>query len=141
MKNPVVCGTLIKQINDELERQVNNGLRSQELTMAQMRVLIELSATDGKQMTLKELERLLHVAQPTAAGIVVRLEQKGFVEGLGAPGDRRIKMVRITAQGEQLRFLADQSMAQIEERLLSALTETERTAFVGLLQKVCQSLE
>ena len=81
MRERVTCGTLIKQIHDGLEKQANNSLRTQGLTMSQMGVLIELHFSPEKQMPLKELERRLHVAQSTAAGIVARLEQKGFVEG------------------------------------------------------------
>ena len=34
MSNQNACGSLIKQIHDELEQQVNNALRSQGLIMA-----------------------------------------------------------------------------------------------------------
>lgn len=136
-----VCGTLIKQIHDGLERNANNTLRAQDLTMAQVGVLIELYHAPEKQMPLKELERILHVAQSTAAGIVVRLEQKKFVESFGDPNDRRIKMVRITPTGENCCLLAEQNMEETEELLMSALTEAERTVFFELLQKVCMSLK
>lgn len=135
------CGTLIKQIHDGLERNANNTLRAQDLTMAQVGVLIELYHAPEKQMPLKELERILHVAQSTAAGIVVRLEQKKFVESFGDPNDRRIKMVRITPTGENCCLLAEQNMEETEELLMSALTEAERTVFFELLQKVCMSLK
>ena len=48
------CGALIKQINDELEKQANNSLRADDLTMAQMGVLLALDWTGGKQMTCWE---------------------------------------------------------------------------------------
>ena len=95
------CGSLLKQINDALERQANNSLRVDDLTMAQMGVLLALDRTDSKQMTLKELERIIRVAQSTAAGIVSRLEQKGFVECFGSAEDRRIKVVRLSESGAQ----------------------------------------
>ena len=135
-----VCSTLIKQIHDEMEKRANNSLRSQDLTMAQVGVLMELYRASGKQLPLKELEHRLHVAQSTAAGIVVRLEQKRFVESFGSPGDRRIKMVKITADGEACCRGAEQQMKNAEEELLAGLTETERSIFLSLLQKVCDTL-
>ena len=90
------CEVLIRQIHTELEENANNSLRQDDLTMSQINVLIELAQAEGNQMELKRLEQLLHVAQSTAAGIVRRLEQKGFVEGYGSPEDKRIKMTRIT---------------------------------------------
>lgn len=77
-------------------------------------------------MSLKELEQIQHVAQSTAAGIVSRLEQKGLLEALGDPEDKRIKKVRITAEGIERCKEAEQHMEQTEEYILSRLTETEQ---------------
>ena len=92
------------------------------------------------QDTLKELEQLLHVAQSTAAGIISRLEQKGYVEGFGDAGDRRVKLVRITPAGRACVGAALHHRAEAEERLLSGLTEAERDIFYLLLKKVRDSL-
>lgn len=141
MNRRLDCGTLFKQIHDSLEKQANNSLRSQGLTMAQMSVLVELSLTPEKQMPLKEMERRLHVAQSTAAGIVARLEQKGFVEGYGDAQDRRIKMLRITPAGERCCELADQKMAETETLLLRGMTEAEQSTLLDLLKRVAKNLE
>ncbi len=141
MEKRVTCGALLKQIHDGLEKRANNSLRSQGLTMSQVSVLIELYFSPGKQMALKELERRLHVAQSTAAGIVARLEQKGFVEGFGDPDDRRIKMLRITPAGEERCWLTDQYREASEEILLSGLTEAECTTFFALLERVADNLK
>lgn len=134
------CGALIKQIHDELEKNANNAMRAHDITMAQCGALLILNGAPGKQMTLKELERMLHVAQSTAAGIVNRLEQKGLVEGFGSPDDKRIKMVRITSQGIECSKRAEQDMAQAEKQLLSGLTITEQGIFLTLLKKVRDTL-
>lgn len=134
------CGALIKQIHDELEKNANNAMRAQDITMAQCGALVILHGVPGQQMTLKELERLLHVAQSTAAGIVTRLEQKGLVESFGSPEDRRIKVVRLTPAGTERCHTAEQDMLETEERLLSGLTETERSIFLSLLKKVRNTL-
>ena len=133
-------GKLIKQIDDEMKKNANNALRSQNMTVTQMETLIELESISEKQCTLKELEQRLHVAQSTAAGIITRLEQKGFVEGYGDPADRRIKIVRITSAGIQCVQDARQHMLEAEARLLSGLTETEKDIFLALLKKVRNAL-
>lgn len=135
------CGMMIKQIHDCLEKDTNNTLRAQDLTMAQVGALIELRSAEEKQMPLKELERRLHVAQSTAAGIVVRLEQKGFLESFGSSDDRRIKMVRITPKGEDYCMDSDRGMEQAEQKLLHSLTQEEKTVFLDLLEKVCNGMK
>lgn len=136
-----MCGKLIKQINDEMQKNANNALRSTNMTMVQMETLIELDSCPDKQCTLKELEHKLHVAQSTAAGIATRLERKGLVEGFGDPEDRRVKWVRITQSGMQCVLDARQHILSSEAQLLAGLTETEREIFFTLLKKVCDTLK
>lgn len=134
-----VCGTMIKQLHDAMERDANNVLRTKGLTVAQVGVLLELYSTPKKQMPLKELEHILHVAQSTAAGIVVRLEQKGLVESFGDSADRRIKIVRLTQTGETCCIETNKDMIQSEKKFLEPLTEKEQTALISLLEKICDS--
>lgn len=134
------CGLLIKQINDELRKNGNNALRAQGMTLTQLEALVQLSQAPEGQRSLKELEQILHVAQSTTAGIISRLERKGFVEGFGDAGDRRIKLARITPAGLACVHTALHHRAEAEERLLSGLTEAEREIFCMLLTKVRDSL-
>ena len=135
------CGLLLKQIHDELEKNANNALRSQDLTITQLSALEKLFQAPDGQMSLKDLEKKLHVAQSTTAGIISRLERKDLVHALADPEDRRVKLLQITDEGvERVR----RSMAhrlEVEERLLSGLTETEQSIFCTLLKKVRDSLQ
>lgn len=134
-------GIMIKQIHDYMEKNANNNLRSQGLTMAQVGALMELHSTEERQMSLKELERRLHIAQSTAAGIVVRLEQKGFLESFGDAADRRVKMVRMTPKGEKCFQSAEENMKCADENLLGSLTMEERATLLHLLKKVCDGIQ
>ncbi len=140
MQKNDLCGALIKKVHDEIEKKANALLRQQDLTLSQMNVLMELDAAADHQLTLKELEGLLHVAQSTAAGIVVRLEQKGFVESFADENDRRVKKVAITSAGLQCCKNAASDVKEIEAKLLSGLTEQEKALFLGLLEKVFNAL-
>lgn len=135
------CGMLLKQINDTLQKNANNSLKTRDLTMTQIGVLLYLDQSDPLPRSLKDVEQYLHVAQSTAAGVVSRLEQKGFVEGLGSIEDKRIKMLQITEKGRACCRAAEQEMEHTEKQLLSGLTETERAIFQSLLQKVCDTMK
>ena len=134
------CGLLLKQIHDELQKNANNVLRPQNMTIAQLDALVELDRAPEGQRSLKELEQLLHVAQSTMAGIISRLEQKGFAEGFEDDADRRVKLVRITPAGTKCVHAALHHRAEADEKILSGLTETEREIFCTLLKKVRDSL-
>lgn len=135
------CALMIKQINDALEKQANNALRSLDLTMVQVAVLLRLNEMSDKQASLKDLERFLRVAQSTTVGIVRRLEQKGLVVGFGDANDKRIKMVRITAQGERCCAASKANMDATEEMLLSSLSKEEQKLLKALLYKVNSSIQ
>ena len=135
------CGALIKKINDELEKNANNVLRTEDLTFSQIGALLELNSALEGQLTLKELEKRLHVAQSTAVGIISRLERKALVQAVGDAGDRRIKIVKITSEGIERVQKANSHRMEAEELLLSGLTETEKSIFYSLLKKVCDTLQ
>ena len=136
MQKHDLCGALIKKIHDEIEKQANALLRQQDLTLTQMNVLMKLERNPDHQLTLKELEGLLHVAQSTAAGIVMRLEQKGFVESFTDENDRRVKKVAITPSGMECCKNAASDVERMEMQLLSGLTDAEKILFRELLEKV-----
>ena len=50
-----VCAMLIKQIHSELEKNGNNALRSDDLTVSQISALMELDKAEGKQAELRHL--------------------------------------------------------------------------------------
>ena len=141
MEQRYSCGALVKQIHDALEKDANNMMRSKGLTMAQFCVLMILREAEGLQAPLKELERALHVAQSTAAGIVSRLEQKRYVTCYTSQEDRRIKMVRLTPEGLECCRQADQGMAEAESKIFSGMTQAEQDIFYVLLKKVRDSLQ
>lgn len=140
MERRGLCGKLLKQISDEMRKNANNAMRAQNMTLTQMDALLDLYEAPDLQLSLKELEQRLHVAQSTAAGIVSRLEQKGLVLGLNDPTDKRVKLVQITPEGLQCVRTSRKFVEEGEDRLLSGLTETECDIFYTLLLKVRSTL-
>ena len=140
MENDSSCSVLLKQIHDVQEKNINNTLRNLDLTFSQINVLLALVHTADKQMSLKELEKILHVAQSTTARIVAKMESKGLIDSFGDASDKRIKYIRLTQYGEQYSSNAKQKLEEEETHLLSSLTETEKMVFISLLQKITSNL-
>ena len=140
MEDNLSCSILLKQLHDVQETNINNTLRNLDLTFSQINVLRALVHSADKQMSLKELEKILHVAQSTTARIVAKMESKGLIDRFGDASDKRIKYIRLTQYGEQYSSKAKQKLEEEEERLLSSLTETEKMVFVSLLQKITGNL-
>lgn len=134
-------GLLIKQIHDRLEKQSNNSLREKGLTMMQVSVLITLHDAQEQRLSMKEIERHFGVAQSTVAGIISRLEQKGFVEALEDVADKRVKLVHITPTGQACCKEAAYHMDEAEQTLLHGFSAEERDILNSLLTRVADNLK
>ena len=85
-ENP--CTMLIRRLYLSLARLSNRILHQHDLTMSQLMTLLLLSGSSEKELSLKELERLLQTSQPDVAGIASRLEKKGLVTRFPDAADR-----------------------------------------------------
>ena len=135
------CGTLLKQIHDIMEKNANNVLREQDLTISQSGVLVLLDEKEGKTASFKELEKDFGVSQPTMVGILNRLVQKDLVEVLTDSEDKRIRKAHLTQKGADKCKEGYKHMNSAEEQLLKSLTEDEKKEFNRLLLKVRKSFD
>lgn len=135
------CMYMIKQLHDSIEKQVNSVLKKYDLTMVQLGALIILKKEGKGECTLKEFEQHLHLAQSTTAGIVKRLEQKGDVVCFGDVQDRRIKKVKITANGLELLRTAASDADLTTEKLFDGITKEEFVTFMNVIHKICKNVE
>lgn len=139
MNEANTCGMLIRQINNALEKRVNNQLKEKDITLSQMSALIEILNTPAKKLTFKELEKCLSLAQSTTAGLIFRLERKKLVFVSGDADDKRIKYVEITSLGEKFCYEARQEMERTEKKLLESLSAMEKENLLSMLEEVCRT--
>ena len=142
MDKPIAgYGFFIKRIDNALEKEANQNLQNLNLTMQQNRVLIHLAHAEEGTLSLKTLEEHFGAAQSTVAGLVSRLEKKGLVEAGSDPGDRRVKLVRLTAEGAALHARGRQMVLASEERLTMHLSPEEQEIFLSCLKKVYEAVK
>ena len=142
MDKPIAgYGWFIKRIDNALEKEANSNLQMLNLTMQQNRVLIQLAHAPENTLSLKALEERFGAAQSTVAGLVSRLEKKGLVEARSDPADKRIKLVRLTAEGLALPAQSHQKIVESEERLTRLLSEEEKATLLASLRKVWDAVK
>lgn len=130
------CAPLLRQIHGMMEKEANNTLRENDLTIAQFFLLMTLTEKPEGACPLKELEKQLQIGQSTTVGLVKRLKAKGFVECLSNEEDKRIKIVRITPEGTAICERNSAKMNETEQSLLRGLDANEQEIFYHLLQKI-----
>ena len=130
------CGELIKHIHCAMQKNANNELRAEDLTFAQMHLLFTLQRQPDGTCPLKELEKKMGVAQSTVAGLVKRSAEKGFVELLDDPTDKRVKLAQITERGLKVCSDTEEKIRRSEERMVKLLSPEESEILIELLNKV-----
>lgn len=136
MTNNESCLILIKQLEVNMGRRMNNEMKELDMTLTQVRVLSILLEFPEKQATLKDLEKKLQVSQSVTVGIIKRLEQRKYIESFGDSEDKRIKIVKITSLGEQQYRCSNEILFRLEGDILSCLTENEITILQDLLNRI-----
>ena len=95
-----------------------------------------------KQMTMGDLSKALSVPFSKATRIVNGLVERGYVERLSDPGDRRVVLVTLTDAGKRLHKMIDiYTRKRVEELLGSRLTVEERMILLTLIHKVVSTLK
>ncbi|MEA4912104.1 MAG: MarR family transcriptional regulator [Oscillospiraceae bacterium] len=135
------CGMLVKLISDSIARISNNELRENDLTLSQLRYLEYLYAHPYAPTPFKELETHFQVSQPTAAGIIRRLESKGLILTQASECGGKARTAALTQRGKQLYEVAEARRSETETLLLAPLEETDKERFYAMLQKIYRNLK
>ena len=138
---PMDIGFLVKLVHDAIDRRINQELEDQRLTNSQLSVLSFLCMQGDADTTIRDIQDFLKVSHPTAAGLVRRLEQKGFVHLLTDPRDKRARIVRLDASVISSYQLEPKPTLHLEERLLAGLSDEERRQLCALLMRVYENIK
>ncbi len=102
---------------DELVRRLAAHGYS-EIRPAHSRVFENLDPEGTRLTVLAERAQLTH---PSMSELVATLQQLGYLERVPDQGDRRARLVRLTAEGRALQRIALAEIAEIEEAWLRRL--------------------
>ena len=107
------------------------------VTPVQYGLLTILSTSpDADQVTLANA---LGIDRTNVADVLRRLEHGGLIRRRRSVEDRRMVLARLTPAGEDLVERMHPFMASAQERLLSALSDDERDAFLATLMRLLEA--
>ena len=87
------------------------------------------------------LAEAISLSRSTLVAISDRLEQDGLVRRGGSPGDRRVKVVELTPDGQRVVQELIARSKRHEEQLAKGMSQEERSTLVRLLRTMCSNLE
>lgn len=134
-------GLLLKKNYDLMAKHGNHALQKMGLTFSQFHVLAYLyKKCPDKRAPLKKLETHFEVAQATMAGIVARLDGKGYVISRVCEMDKRVKIIQLTPEGEEKCQEALASVHQFHDKIESLYSEQELAQYKEYMERLYQFL-
>ncbi len=128
--------------NNLLSRAITKHLSEFGLTISQHSVMAFLSANGDKGLALSELGEILSLSSPNITNVVDRLEEKGWVRRTSHGSDRRVKIIQLTEQGEEVeRRVFALHGTRLEEMMGAHLNKEDLEQLIRLLRLLRQSLE
>ncbi len=130
-------GFLVRRLNQIHYSIFLEECRAFNITPVQYGLLTALSARGPLDQT--SLAEELGIDRTNVADVVRRLESRGLVSREPHPEDRRAKLVSLTAKGRQLTQKMFPAMQRAQDRLVEALSETERARFMATLERLIEA--
>ncbi|MGH6904356.1 MAG: MarR family winged helix-turn-helix transcriptional regulator [Geminicoccaceae bacterium] len=127
-------GFLVHDVARLMRVAYDRRTRELGLTRSQWWVLNNLYFNEG--IIQSELADLLDIEKPTLGRLLDRLEDKGWLERRGDPGDRRAKRVYLTGNVQGLMQTLRRLAADLRASALDGLDEAERERLLDALRIV-----
>ena len=133
-------GHLVRILHWCCDQTMTEALNKMDLTASQGR-LMAFVAHRGQQPTYaRDVEQALRLTHPTVSGLLSRLEQKGFVELITDPNDRRSKRIVISEKGLACHERMHATIIENESRIVQGFTEEEKVLLAQLLQRAIENV-
>ena len=133
-------GHLVRILHWCCDQTMTEALNNMGLTASQGR-LMAFVARRGQQPTYaRDVESELHLTHPTVSGLLSRLEQKGFVELITDPNDRRSKQIVISEKGLACHERMHAVILENESRIVQGFSPEEKAQFTQFLQRAIDNV-
>ncbi len=109
-------------------------LSERQITPTQFFAMARLS--EMGQLSQNRLGRLAAMDPATIQGVIQRLAERGHIQRLPDPTDRRRMVLSLTPSGQALVAELLGRIRQVNADILSPLSESEQLEFVALLRKL-----
>jgi DNA-binding MarR family transcriptional regulator len=122
---------LVGRIDRVVRQAIGRVVKEQGLSVNQYTTLSVLDHRSG--LSNAQLARRALVSPQSMNEVLLTLEQRRLVQRRAHPQHGRVLQARLTAKGRSVLASCDAEVRQVEARMVSSLSETERTGFRAAL--------
>ena len=108
-----------------------------DLTAVQYAALVTIRAHPGIDAT--RLSEIIYFDRSTIGDVLDRMEGRGWIVRESTPNDRRIKLLTLSAAGQDVLQQVEPGIRRVQERLLAPLTDAEAKTLIRLLAKMADA--
>lgn len=129
----------MKRILIQFRLQMDEQLRPQGVTTAQMQVLFAVRTTPGSSGA--QLARSCYITPQTTQMLMKHLEKGGFIVRGKDPVNDRVVTASITPAGERLVKSVEKTVQSLQEQLWQGVSDRELAQLNGLLERCLCNLD
>jgi DNA-binding MarR family transcriptional regulator len=104
------------------------------ITPVQYAALNQVARSPGVDQ--RTLARSIGLDTSTIASVIDRLEARGLMQRQASGEDRRVRLLSLTAAGQELLMAVTPDVIKAQDRMLQPLTAAERAEFMRMLRSV-----
>ena len=130
---------MLMKITKAIQERVKREMSTHELNISEFSVL-EVLYLHGKQ-TIQQIGNHILISSGSMTYVIDKLEQKGLLNRIACPDDRRVIHVLLTEDGTRLMQEIMPTHRDLVNHMFGDLTDNESVTMVKLLKKVSKRVE
>lgn len=127
---------LLAQASSLISTEFHAIVQANGFSVSEWRILATLTGSPG--MSIGHLAEVSLTKQPTATRLLDRMADKGMVERVAHGSDRRVTLVRITAQGQAIISDLIRQAKEHEHRVLEPFGHARAEALKDTLREIIE---
>jgi DNA-binding MarR family transcriptional regulator len=131
-------GYLVHEVARLLKRRFEDEARGHGITLPQWRALAMIAKREC--ISQVALASMIDADPMTTSGILDRLEKRGLIRREPDPADSRVKLARLTEDGQELFTIARSVGQAMYESALDGVSPDERQTVEAVLEKIRTNL-
>lgn len=140
MQENAYIGHLVKIINNGIRQRLTANAEQLGLTAEQGRILHHICRNSEKGVCQRDVEEHFELSHATVAGLVTRLEGKGFVRTLTSEKDKRIKTIFPTEKALERDSEMFAFIKESEDRFTEGFSPEEKEQLKNYLVRILKNM-
>ena len=140
-KNEIDVGKFVKIFNNMLDSKANRDFRKWDLTCSQHAIIVYLFDHQSVETTQRDLEETFSLKNPTVTGLLNLLENKGMIQRVTNPKDRRSNIIKLTEKSLALEKQLTASRKMAEDAILKGFTPDEKKQLESYMRRLMDNIQ